>query len=1435
MILEKDGFSNMKLLISKSELNSFMNREFIRKSEEEENAKLAYFKKELLKILANKKDDEEESVDKSLLMYDSMLEKSGRGLPPGTKKEWPAGSGKWYVKNGKGEWVRTYNGNGRGSAKGMAMSVARMKKAIANANSVEELMSIVERNRYKFTDDEGHQLPIVKELMDHVHEKHSGIKGTSKPAAAVNVPKTENKAPETPVVSDKEKDRYHDQASYAMSDAINGAKKIDDYKAGKEQLQKRVDQWKDLIEYNKKAIADGKDTDGRLAKYNEHYKVQIAEFEKQIQFIQDYYIDPLQKKKDAAKAKREAKKAEKEKTGNKIDQDATKYGFKADDFSKRGYEIVDEYKGRAILKNKKTGNFAVAGNINGHLSLSPSWHSTTIDQVKESVDKNDKFAEERSVKKEQNKKAENKKKETNKLLKDIPVRQKEYVSELLNVLKEKEVGYNVGSYNNNKTTQYYARKDKTGYTVKITNLTDNTMKEYHLSEENAKNDDENSENNQGNSETENKTYSRESLLEEGLKDPSLKIIHDQEVDAIVNHSPYTDSWKSVKDSERLHIAEEMIGNYEENLKGATEKLNELAKDKKNNSDSWIKDNAYSLKKELVLLHAVKEGYNKLKQKIEESEAEKHENRSNAMKGNQNARKYGLSEDQEKELGDSVETWTEKEMADHVKAGDFGDEIRNGMEQAAKDQGISVDTLVADLHREYTEKKRKEYAEKLPEMIKNKAEEYKKDWYVKSSAERIVKKLGEKKLEIYAAMKIKDDDEFLKDITAKCQKLEMEGKHIDEYTYGTAVWNHFISKECQRLAKEKIDAIHENKTDSGEDIPVKEEDMKEAISIIGSDVDRILSGRDVYGNAKQTLTDKIKRRIRNQPALARAMLVYIQQQQKETGKTVYTPKHSIWMELPKLNENARNAKANGETETKTGTSGNLYEGDDGTYVVENKDWGRYQIFFPGKPDYTVISKLKSRGFRWSPKSGSWVCYNTGNGEYQLKQMVNELGLKKPVEKAPAPKDETPKEIEKELKKTPTFEDIKTKYQAAKSVTGNSKTYRLPNGEKIKCHYKLVEADAPTASHDENTYQKTPGFPTDDSGSTVNDRDYSKDVDAQLSVRNIAANYSGLAIQDPPIVTKDGIVVSGNNRTMSSKLAAKNGTDKQYLEDLKEEIEDYGIDPDELKNFDHPRLILEQDEEHTGKYTTEEFAKYNQEGKKSMNTTEKAVKISKTIKPEVVQNIAGTLSDYETMAEMWQDKQAAQKVISTLVNGGVIGQNDVSQYFTESAGISEAGKEFVETVLIGSVMNENNIRSLAGDGGKAIRQKLVRGIVPLIDNKGLGTEYSFNGELNEAVRIAVAVMKDREHFSSVKDYLDQGNMFEEKASPITGKLAEMIEGMTQKEFAEKMRSLNAGLRPAANGEMDMFLGRCETKEEVMNAFLKIKDTVQKAISGFMKLFA
>lgn len=58
------------------------------------------------------------------------------------------------------------------------------------------------------------------------------------------------------------------------------------------------------------------------------------------------------------------------------------------------------------------------------------------------------------------------------------------------------------------------------------------------------------------------------------------------------------------------------------------------------------------------------------------------------------------------------------------------------------------------------------------------------------------------------------------------------------------------------------------------------------------------------------------------------------------------------------------------------------------VKHNTEQNRLQLIFPGKPDPDMIAKLKSRGFKWSPRNTAWQRQLTPNAlavvPYILKQ-------------------------------------------------------------------------------------------------------------------------------------------------------------------------------------------------------------------------------------------------------------------------------------------------------------------------------------------------------------------------------------------------------------------------------------------------------------------
>jgi len=423
----------------------------------------------------------------------------------------------------------------------------------------------------------------------------------------------------------------------------------------------------------------------------------------------------------------------------------------------------------------------------------------------------------------------------------------------------------------------------------------------------------------------------------------------------------------------------------------------------------------------------------------------------------------------------------------------------------------------------------------------------------------------------------------------------------------------------------------------------------------------------------------------------------------------------------------------------------------------------------------------------------------------------------VSKTGIVKDISPK---KRVKKTEGIDKIRETYQKGKKVTGDEDTIYVGK-EELSGQWKMVEAEIPSASHDETNFSRTEGFPTNEDGSTINDRDYEKDKAAQEIVNSVASEFDGraLSFDSPVVVTQDGIVVSGNNRTMSSKIAARKGTDKKYIEALERRAKKFGFSPDDMKKFKNPRVIFEIDNKEA--YSTERFARFNVKEIKAMSPIETAVKMSKLMKIDTIKGIGDRIQEFDSIAEMYADKKATTEIFNTLQRGKIITEFNRPQYITED-GVTAAGKEFLETVMVGSVVSEANIRAL--NKAKSVRKKLVKAISQLVQNKSMGG-YSISKEINQAIDVVMQVKASGDKFKSVDDFAKQSDMFQEK-NDVAVELAKKLE-LKERDFADFMQKMNANLGEGASGQTDIFFGEVESKEDVLSRMLNLKKAITDSL--------
>ena len=398
-------------------------------------------------------------------------------------------------------------------------------------------------------------------------------------------------------------------------------------------------------------------------------------------------------------------------------------------------------------------------------------------------------------------------------------------------------------------------------------------------------------------------------------------------------------------------------------------------------------------------------------------------------------------------------------------------------------------------------------------------------------------------------------------------------------------------------------------------------------------------------------------------------------------------------------------------------------------------------------------------------------------------------------------------------------VREKFESGKRIVGNKRTRTLADGSKLRGHYEIVEADSLTPSHNANDgYKKSEGFPVNEEGRTINDRDYENDKQAQLVTDMIAMKYDGQAVDQVPVVTSDGIVVDGNGRTMAGQKAAKNGTDGAYLEALKENAENYGFTAEQIEQsgIKHPRLVLVSDE--PMKYDTATFAKFNKNEKKTQGNTQQAVAQSKKLSADEISTIVAEIEGSGSLDAFFNNPTAINSLLKRLIDKGVIGLNEVAGLREGEDKLSAAGKDFVKNLLLGSVFSENTIRMMGADA--MLKTKALNGIRAVTDNMKLG-DYALMKEIDQAVQL---LYEARQGGSGVDAYLRTPAMFGENAAdrydPISQAIALALEGKVE-DFRELMMAYNRNAAHYADANQTEMFGEKPTMEEFINEFLKLRN--------------
>ena len=336
----------------------------------------------------------------------------------------------------------------------------------------------------------------------------------------------------------------------------------------------------------------------------------------------------------------------------------------------------------------------------------------------------------------------------------------------------------------------------------------------------------------------------------------------------------------------------------------------------------------------------------------------------------------------------------------------------------------------------------------------------------------------------------------------------------------------------------------------------------------------------------------------------------------------------------------------------------------------------------------------------------------------------------------------------------------------NLKGRPRKLMLPNGEEHKAIYAIVDLNDLKASHNEITFADTIGYPTEN-GRNINDRNYKDDISAQRNVQKIAENLNPETLislsstpSGTPIINKDGFVVSGNNRVMSLKLAAKEYPTNynKYVHQLLEDVDVFGINIDVIPQIAKYPVLVRIDESLPEKLNTEVLAAFNQDTKKGERPVDKAIKLSSILNSnERCKNaIIHIIDGYDTFSDLYSPngRNDRKKLAENFVQCGLIPEAQLPIYF-DAGEFTENGKDYIETLLSAIILDADALKVLGVEGVKKYRQTLISSLPVLIANETL-KEGSLKKDISDAIVIQYKIVQSG---GSLSDYTHSQSLFSE----------------------------------------------------------------------------
>jgi len=408
-------------------------------------------------------------------------------------------------------------------------------------------------------------------------------------------------------------------------------------------------------------------------------------------------------------------------------------------------------------------------------------------------------------------------------------------------------------------------------------------------------------------------------------------------------------------------------------------------------------------------------------------------------------------------------------------------------------------------------------------------------------------------------------------------------------------------------------------------------------------------------------------------------------------------------------------------------------------------------------------------------------------------------------------------------------------------GRERKLIFPTDVEHKSYFAVVELADIIASHNEVSFGISKDYPFDVNGKSVNDRNYSGDKNAQAKVVSVAQKLNANIIistsataSGTPVISVDGIVVSGNNRTMSLKLAVTNY--KENYEDYKKvlfaelEYGGYGISMAQVFDKFKQPVMVRFDVDFPS-YTSTELNAFNKPRGKSEKNIDRAIRLSKQIKENATcqNSLVQLVSEQAVVSELYNDRTSVSRFKKLLIDCNIITENELSAFFSDFS-LTETGKILYETLLVSLILNPIAIEISQNAGVKSATNSIVNAIIPLIKNK-----KSVDGGIVEEVNNALLIQNDMvsSNYKKLSEFITENTMFADDVSYKTEKAFIINYYLNQRvnDFKTAMLKYNNSIESNEGGSL---FGDSLTPDEIFNSIFttNVDLEVIKSLATFNK---